>query len=150
MDINFIIVQPPPVTLAVTEAFVRKSEIAERITGLFDIVYTWLPSDSNKQIGNNYVLYDQFSQDGMRLRVGFPVAERFQDTPQVKCLQFEGGRAVQTQHIGAYKSLIITHQKIHDWCAEQSLEESGLSWEVYGDWHNDETILKTDVYIGLK
>lgn len=143
------IVSVEPVTLAVTEAFTKQSEIPARIRGLLDIVYGWRRESGVDQTGHNYAIYDQFSADGMRMRVGFPVSQHFPDTAQVHCVEFEGGRAAHITHRGPYSELAAAHQQLNEWCAQRSLKRAGESWEVYGDWNEDESQLETDIYIRL-
>ena len=66
------IVVVPSVLLAVTDAPTKQGEIPSRIPAMFDIVYAWLRNSGVEQAGQNYVVYDQFGRDGMRMRVGFP------------------------------------------------------------------------------
>ena len=143
------IVSLEPVTLAVTEAFTKQSEIPARIRGLFDIVYAWLRESGIAQTGHNYAIYDQFSAGGMRMRVGFPVARPFADTPQVHCIELAGGRAAHITHRGPYSELGKAHSQLNEWCTEHSLELARESWEIYGDWTDDESRLETDIFIRL-
>jgi effector-binding domain-containing protein len=116
---------------------------------MFDVVYAWLPESGVEQVGHNYAVYDQFSRDGMRMQVGFPVSRRFADGAQVKCVELPAGRAAHTRHQGAYSGLPEAHRRLNQWCAKQPLDLAGVSWEVYGDWEQDESRLVTDVYVRL-
>ena len=149
MDYEFDIVEVAPVTLAVTEAVVKQSDIPKRIIGLFDIVYVWLREADIKQTGHNHAVYRP-TAGGLRMQVGFPVSGRFTDSGAVKCLEFNGGRAAHTMHRGAYSGLHAAYIKLQSWCARQSLAPGKLSWEVYGDWHDDPARLETDIYLQLK
>lgn len=149
MNSNIEIVQIPAVVLALTEAFVSRAEISSKIIGLFDTVYSWKSAGGVQQAGNNYALYDQFQGPGMRMRVGFPVDRRFADTEKVICTEFEGGLAVHARHHGTYDQLFEIHRNLNDWCASHDYVRRGLSWEVYGDWHEDEAKRVTEVYVGI-
>lgn len=149
MTYQFDIVEFRPVTLAVTEAFVRQADIPARIPGMLDIAYAWLRESGADRIGNNYAVYDRFSSDGMRMQVGFPVSRRFTDAAQVKCVERAAGRAAHTRHHGAYSGLPDANSRLYEWCTQQSLQIAGVSWEVYGDWHEDESRLVTDIYVQL-
>lgn len=137
------------VTLAVTEAFTKQSEIAARIRSMLDTVYAWLRDSGLDQTGNNYAIYDQFSPDGMRMKVGFPVSKPFAGTLQVQCVELSGGRAAHMTHRGSYSALPAAHSRLHEWCLQRSVNMAGESWEVYGDWSEDESRLVTDIYIRL-
>lgn len=149
MSYEFDIVEVPPVTLAVYEAFTKQADIPKRITGMFDIVYTWLRESSVKQVGNNYAIYDQFGPEGMRIRVGFPVSESFENGILVHCLELGAVRAAHTRHRGPYSGLPTAHAELNEWCIKQSFNRDQFSWEKYGDWHDDQSKLVTDIYIKL-
>lgn len=120
-------------TLAVTEAFIKQSEIPARIRNMFDTVYAWLRESGIDKTGKSYPLYAQFSVHGMRMRVGFPVGTRFADPPHVHCIELSGGRAAHITHRGSYSRLPSAHNQLRDWCVQHSLQMAGESWEVYGD-----------------
>ena len=143
------LVKVDSVTLAVTEAFTKQSEIGARIQGLFDSIYAWLPESGIEQAGHNSALYDQFSADGMRMRVGFPISKRFVDNREVRCIELSEGRAAHLTHRGAYSGLPAAHNRLLEWCRQHSFQLAGGSWEVYGDWSQDESGLVTEVYIRL-
>jgi effector-binding domain-containing protein len=149
MSYEFDIVEVQPVTLAVCETFTKQADIPIRITELFDIAYTWLRESSAKQVGNNYAIYDQFGPDGMRMRVGFPVSESFDNASRVHCLELGATKAAHTRHLGPYSGLPTAHAKLNEWCTRQSLNRGEFSWEEYGDWHDDQSKLVTDIYIKL-
>ena len=132
--------------LAVVEAQTKQSEIPARIPGMFDAVYAWLPGSGLTQAGQNNVVYDRFSQGGMRMQVGFPVSGRFAGNEQVRCVEFSGGRAAHATHVGPYSGIGATTGALNAWCAQKRLPLAGMSWEVYGDWTADESLLVTDIY----
>src|SRR5262245_63510737 len=134
MNHELYIIYEQPITLSVCETLTKQADIPTRITKMFDIVYTWLRESSAKQVGNNYAIYDQFGPDGMRMRVGFPVAESFDDRNLVYCLEWGATKAAHTRHLGPYSGLPAAHAELNEWCTRQSLNREGLSWERYGDW----------------
>ena len=149
MSYEFDIVDVPHVTLAVCETFTKQADIPTRITEMFDIVYAWLRESSARQIGNNYAIYDQFGPDGMRMRVGFPVSESFDNGDLVRCLELGTAKAAHTRHLGPYSGLPTAHVELNEWCGRQSLNRGESSLEKYGDWQDDQSKLVTDIYIKL-
>ena len=143
------LVQLEPLILAVTEASTTVSEIPTRINAMFDTVYRWQARSGVGKAGNNYALYDHFTDEGMRLRVGFPVAQRFAGEEDIRCAQLAGGTAAHVTHRGPYSDLPNVHAELNRWCATRSLQVAGESWEVYCDWQDDPARLVTDVYIRL-
>lgn len=147
---QFTVVYFPSLILASWQSRVRVSDIPVRFSRLFDRVYAGLLAVGIEQSGHNHVLYDQFSPDGMRMRVGVPVVNLFEDRAEIKRFEFTGGRAAHTQHRGSYSHLHQAQHQLNLWCGQKSAEAAGLSWEVYGDWSDAIDNLVTDVYILLK
>ncbi len=146
---EFETIDVAPVILAVAECQTKRSEIPARIPRLFDVVYAWLPGSGVTQAGHNYVVYDAFTSDGMRMQVGFPVSKRFTSGAQVRCVELAGGRAAHTTHVGPYSGISATTDALNAWCAQQALPLAGVGWEVYGDWNDDASQLVTDIYFRL-
>ena len=138
-----------PVLLAVTQAELRRAQVPARIRGMFDIVYSWLKSSGVRQVGQNYAVYDQCTAHGLRVQAGFPVSGHFADTDLVKCIELAAGRAAHATHVGSYAQLHVTYKALTEWCTGEALPLAGDSWEVYGDWHDDPSKVKTDVYFRL-
>jgi effector-binding domain-containing protein len=55
-----------------------------------------------------------------------------------------------TTHIGSYSNLAGAHQAINSWCAAAGRTIGSCSWEIYGDWSDDETKLETQVVYLLR
>src|SRR5262249_17523497 len=149
MKHTFDIVDIEPVILAITETRLTPSEVSSRIIGLFDIVYKWLRTSNVKQIGHNYAIYDQCTNENMRMRVGVPVSKSFPDSELVKCVELEAGRAAHVKHIGPYSELQTAYAGLTAWCSQETHKTSGQSWEVYGDWNDDPSKLVTDIYFRI-
>ena len=148
-DTECSIVEVPATELAVSEITLAQSDIPAKINRQFDIVYQWLKQAAVQQTGHNYALYDQFSSDGMRMRTGFPVSGKFNGNDLVHCLQLPAMRAAHARHYGSYARLGETHRALNIWCDSRKLQRKPLSWEVYGDWFDDESQLVTDIYIAV-
>jgi effector-binding domain-containing protein len=149
MTERFDVVDVQPVTLAVAEAFVRQADIPSRIVGMFDEVYAWLRESDVKQVGHNHAVYDRFSANGMRMRAGFPVSKRFVDGERIKCLQLAACRAAHVTLVGPYSGISDAHTRLNAWCMQRKHALKGMSWEVYGDWVEDQSKLVTDIFFGL-
>ena len=138
------------VLLALTEAELSRSEVSGRIRGMFDITYSWLRTADVRQVGHNYALYDECTDHTLRVRVGFPVAGPFRETDLVKGIELAPGRVARATHIGPYGLLHLTYRVLTDWCLRERLPLSSESWEIYGDWSDDPSKLKTDLYLRLR
>jgi effector-binding domain-containing protein len=147
---NCAIVDVGPVLLALHAAEVPRGQVPARIRAMYDVAYAWLRQSGLRQAGHNYAIYDECRPDRLRVRVGFPMAERFADTAELRCVEFAPGRAACAVHVGPYGRMGETYALLEAWCASQGLARSGVSWEVYGDWTEDATKLETSIYLGLR
>lgn len=50
-----------------------------------------------------------------------------------------------TTHIGSYGKLAAAHEAITSWCVATDRTFGACSWEVYGDWNDNEAKLETQV-----
>jgi len=76
---------------------------------------------------------------------GVQVIQPFQDAGEVVCTETPAGEVVMTTHIGSYARLPAAHQAIRAWSKANGRAFGGRSWEVYGDWTDDEAKLETQV-----
>ena len=143
------VVQTEEQLLAVTEKVLRQDQIAQEINGLFDKVYAWLERSDIEQVGHNFAIY-QVTENGLHLRVGFPVSAAFESEGEVTSFALPAGRAAYTLHRGSYTGLYETNRQLSEWLEAQQLTPAGLFWEEYGDWREDETQLETGVFIQLQ
>ena len=150
MKYQFDIVKVEPKILVVTEMVLKQEEISSHITKMFDTVYGWAKQSGLEQAGQNHAIYDPFGLESLRMRVGFPVTQRFQDNDQIRCLEFEAMHAAHTVHEGTYNNLHCAHSSLNQWIDDQSINRTDTSWEVYGGWEEDETKVITEVYVQLK
>lgn len=150
MDYRFDVVNIRETTLAVASAEVALAEIPGRIIGLFDQVYSWLPSSGLRQRGHNHALYRLTGTEGVVImQAGVPVSARFDPSDDVACITLPAVRAAHTLHRGDYAGLGRANAAVRRWCRERDLGTGGLSWEIYGDWHDDPARLETDIYVEL-
>jgi effector-binding domain-containing protein len=147
MSYDVDVVSTQTVTMAVARATLPPGQISEHIIELFDRVYAFLKTAPVKQAGLNIALY----LDGaINMEAGVPVTAPFEDTATVYCSSLPAGRAAHTIHYGPYAELGKAHDAVLQWCEDRGLALTGVSWEVYGHWNDDPSLLRTDVYWLLK
>src|SRR5262245_24277849 len=102
--------------------------------------------------GHNCFLYHHpaHGEPAMDIDFGVQVIEAFQNEGEVFCTATPEGDVVMTTHIGSYAKLGEAHQAIKSWCTANGRAVGAYSWEIYGDWTNDETKLETQVVYMLK
>jgi effector-binding domain-containing protein len=54
--------------------------------------------------------------------------------------------AVTTVHIGPYEELRTSHHAVVEWSRRNGHQLTGTCWEIYGDWNDDPTRLRTDIF----
>jgi effector-binding domain-containing protein len=147
MSYDVDIVRAQTVTMAVARATLPLGQISGRIIELFDLVYAFLETAKVKQAGHNIALYLDNAVD---LEVGVPVTAPFEDTATVYCSSLPAGKAAHTVHYGPYSLLGEAHDTVQKGCEDRGLALTGVSWEIYGDWTDDPSLVRTDVYYLLK
>ena len=144
------IVSVDSVLLAVAEAEVPRGQVPTYIRVLFDGVYSWPRTAPVKQTGHNYVLYDVGTGRNLLVRAGFPVSAAFAETERVRSLTLAAGEAAHAVHTGPYHELPRTYSVLQAWCKQEKLQLAAQSWELYGDWQQDESKLETGIYLRLQ
>jgi effector-binding domain-containing protein len=81
----------------------------------------------------------------MVIDFGVQVIRSFQDAGEVVCTETPAGEVAMTTHIGSYGKLAAAHEAISSWRAATGRAVGAYSWEIYGDWTDDEEKLETQV-----
>ena len=81
----------------------------------------------------------------MLVDFGVQVIRPFQDAGEVVFTETPAGEVALTTHIGSYDKIRAAHDAIHSWSAATGRGFAACSWEIYGDWTNDESKLETQV-----
>jgi effector-binding domain-containing protein len=143
-------IEVAPTLLASVRERVAWSQMSKAIPRLLDKVYAFLRDAPVKAQGHNVCVYLSPSAEGVELEAGVHVSGAFESTSTVQCSATPAGRAVWTVHMGEYQHLGQAYDALAHWCRAEGLGEPGLAWEVYGDWHDDPTCRRCDVYRLLK
>jgi effector-binding domain-containing protein len=81
----------------------------------------------------------------MDVDFGVQVIRPFEVEGEVICTETPAGEVVMTTHIGSYAGLKAAHDAVLSWRAASGRTFAGYSWEIYGDWTDDEAKLETQV-----
>ena len=81
----------------------------------------------------------------MDVDFGVQVIRPFEGEDEIICTETPAGEVAMTTHIGSYAKLMAAHNAIHSWRAATGRVFGGCSWEIYGDWTDDEAKLETQV-----
>ncbi|MFT3726378.1 MAG: GyrI-like domain-containing protein [Terricaulis sp.] len=139
-----------PRKLAAVRGQARLGEIGTVAMPALDKVYAFLSTrqDLQQPSSHNLFLYHHPANrsDPMTIDFGVEVASAFAAEGGVVCVETPAGQAARTLYVGPYSQMHPAHQAIHQWCAKNGKRIGGISWEVYGDWTEDESKLETEIF----
>jgi effector-binding domain-containing protein len=99
--------------------------------------------------GDNVAIYWDEAGGGS-IEVGVQVIRAFESTAEVVCSSTPAGTVARTAHFGPYDQLGPAHEAVRKWCKQEGRQIVLPFWEVYGDWSDDPSKLRTDVFYLLK
>jgi hypothetical protein len=113
-------------------------------------VWTFLRS-SDLTTGRNVMLY---KDDLPTVEVGAEVDGSFAASGRVVPSSLPAGRAATTVARGAPSpaGLARAHALVLDWCAANDHKPTGVRWEIYGHWleNQDPALFETEIYWQLE
>lgn len=141
-----------PRVLAAVRRTLAPRDIGREFGPALDVVWAFLRARPGlREGGHNVFVYDHRAPGAtMQVDFGVEVARRFPDEGEVRCVETPGGEAVVALHRGPYARLHETHDRAGAWLSARGLAFDGRSWEVYGDWTDDERALETTLVLLLK
>jgi len=142
-----------PRLLAAVRREVRIGEVAQAWKPALDRVWLYLRGQPGLHAGgHNVFLYHHGAGRNAPLTVDFgvEVTRPFDGIDEVFSTSTPAGEVAQAVHVGSYATLKQTHDAIHAHCAAHGRAIGGQSWEVYGDFTDDESKLETTVVYLLK
>lgn len=128
--------------LAAVRATYERPELSTVLIASLDKVYAFL---NERQIGGrgcNVVIYDGPAS----MIAGVEMATAFQPEGDVVLAATPAGQVATATHVGPYHEMMRTNDAIVAHCRDSGHKLAGVSWEVYGDWDEDESKLLTDVF----
>ena len=145
MDYEIRVEDARPRQLAVAPGGASRAELGRTILKLLDTVWPVLRAQ-HVQTGHNVVLYF----GGLtHIEAGVEVFGEFVDVGDVSHSQTPAGPVVTTAHWGDYSEMAGAYAALQRWCAANGRQQTGTSWEVYGDWADDPQQRRTDIYLLL-
>jgi effector-binding domain-containing protein len=118
------------------------STLGDTIVACLNEVYTFLNAAAVRQRRHNVVVY---RDDAFTIDVGVEVSASIAATGRIVCVQTPRGTAARVTFFGPYSDLSKAHSAVRLWC-ERNDRPFGTSWEVYGDWNDEPSKRRTDVY----
>ena len=141
------IVDLEPQSGAGIEVHSRWSDVTTTIRSTFDRLYS--PGALAPGHGHNFILYSNETKEGGTLLVGVLDRQPGGGDADVKAAHVPGGRVITAAHWGDYSRMRETYDVLHAEVKAKGLRRAPMSLEIYGDWSDDPTKVKTDVYLYL-
>jgi effector-binding domain-containing protein len=146
--VRLVTIAPTPT--AVVAAETTWSDFPALWRALLAEVWAFLRG-SGLSTGRNVMLYED---DTPRVQVGAEVGGPFAASGRVVASSLPAGRAATTVLRGqpTPEGLAAAHAAVRRWCAANGHELSGVRWEVYGHWREDQdpALFETEVYWQLR
>jgi len=126
----------------------RGGELPQKIIGNLDKVWAYLRANGAATV-HNVVVYRNFDRaTGVTtIDVGVQVNSALPGHGAIVPATTPGGLVVTTTHVGPYDKLGDASSALHDYCQTHAHPIAGPTWEEYGDWNDDPTQLRTDVFV---
>jgi effector-binding domain-containing protein len=134
--------------LATIRTTTARSELAKTITRLLDEVWPALRGQ-NVRTGHNVIVYRGGDATSLDVEIGVEAFTEFNEVDDVRRSSTPAGEAATIAHYGDYSGLGAANAALGAWCRANKRHPTGVSWEVYGDWHEDPAKVRTDVYLLL-
>ncbi len=139
--------------LAAVRRRVLIGEIGRAWKPALDLVWEFLGRSQGLRTGghNCFLYHHPANRDAeMDVDFGVQVIRPFESEGEVIWTETPAGEVAMTTHIGSYARLAGAHDAIHSWRAASGRTFGGYSWEIYGDWTDDETKLETQIVYLLR
>lgn len=138
--------EEPRILLAARQRTTRQ-RISQEIGRLLDPVWAYIRQHPGLRTdGHNVAVY--WGDAG--IEVGVEVVRTIDATDEVVASATPAGTVATAAHFGPYAELGRTHEAVCAWCAKHGRALAGPFWEVYGDWNDDPSMLRTDVFYLLR
>jgi len=134
--------------LAATDNLVEQSQIPATIQRSLNQIWPVL-RDHASQTGNNVVIYRSTHSGELAITVGVEVLDLPIEEGDIHPRATPAGRAAVVTHFGDYTNLGKAYRDLVRWCEQAKLSITDVSWEIYGDWDENPTRRRTDVFLLL-
>ena len=139
-----------PRVLAAISSTTAPQGLGAEIVRLLDVVWPVL-REQGVRTDHNVVVYRGGGEAGtLAVDVGVEVLSSFEDRGEVRHVLTPSGEVATIAHFGEYADLGHAYSALVRWCADRGRSPAGVNWEVYGDWEEDPTKRRTDIYFLLE
>lgn len=150
MKYEFRVLQVPERPLmAIHEQARGGPDLSQKIIAGSKLIWPYLRSNQ-AETGHNVVVYRNYDRDAgvMTIDVAVQIAAAgLAGDGKIVPSSTPGGLVATTVHMGPYHELGNASSALHEFCKTHDHPIIGPTWEEYGDWSDDPSKLRTDVFV---
>jgi hypothetical protein len=156
LDIERLEVQPGDIAYLTASSLPNAAAISEAMGAAYFNVLAFMDRHGLEEAGPPLSISRRFSGSEFVFDAAIPVRGIRDDTPRteggIRLGQTWGGPVVRGRHIGSYRRLSETHEKIAAWLAVHGVARAGDAWEAYvsDPTRTPEAELVTEVYYPIE
>lgn len=156
IDIERLTVEAQDIAYLTASSRPNAGEISEAMGAAYFDVLGFMDRHDLAEAGPPLSISRRFSGSELVFDAAIPVRGVREETPRVeggiRLGKTWDGPVVRGRHIGSYRTLSETHEKIAAWLAVHGIARTGYAWESYvsDPTRTPETELVTDVYYPIK
>jgi effector-binding domain-containing protein len=149
MGLEVTIEQVAAEPMAAVAARTAPDDLAVAIRTGLDKVYAVLRAGDYGPLGCNAVYYAPGGPP-FDVRIGVRLTAPFSAVGEVIAAKTPAGEVAHAVYFGEYWKMRPAHEAAKAFAAENGRRITGASWEVYGDWSDDWSKVRTDIYYLLQ
>jgi hypothetical protein len=134
---------------AASSDLANRAELGRTMIRLLDQVWPVLRGQGVRT-GHNVVLYQGGAGGVLHMTAGVEVPDGFEPTDVVCPANTPPGEVATVTHWGDYSAMRPAYEALEAWCRTNQRQRTSISWEVYGDWFEDPSQVRTDIFFLLE
>jgi effector-binding domain-containing protein/uncharacterized protein YndB with AHSA1/START domain len=135
IEIEHIVVEAVDIAFQATSSVPEATAISDAMGKAYFNILSFIDENKLQEAGAPISISRAFSGSEIRFDAAIPVRGMSGETPKgdssVKLGKTYGGPVIRAKHVGSYRSLSRTHEKIAAYLAALGIERNGDAWESY-------------------
>ncbi len=116
----------------VMKAEIPMSAIGTKMGEMYGSIFGYLQTQNIAPAGAPFAIYYSYDPNGNTIfEAGVPVAETVQGNETISYKEFPVTKVVSTVYTGSYENMGTVYAEIQKYLADNKLESTGVTWEVY-------------------
>jgi len=116
----------------VVKADIPMSEIGAKMGEIYGKIFSYIGEKGLTPTGGAFAVYYSWSENGnIVFEAGMPVSEKVEGSGEIEYKEYPTVKAVSTVYTGSYENFHPVYTDLQTYMAENKLESTGISWEIY-------------------